>query len=101
MLHAILEKARRKGFKFKNELDNPGFFAVTSFNEETGRIVLGFKNQKQLQLIYDSVYLLFFDTTFAKTVFGPRWEQNLVQLAESDNKVSYLSNHLEIDHTNE
>lgn len=94
LLHAVIEKARQSGFMFKNVLDEGSPFSITSFNEETGRLVLVFKNLKSFQLVYDSIYLLFFDTSFARAIFGKQWEEELDALAIAQDKLQYLAQHL-------
>lgn len=97
LLYTIILQAKRAGYRFKNFLDDYDTFSITSFNPETGRLALVLKSQAKLQLIYDSVYLLFFDVTFAKAIFGEKWEQNLVELAEAKDKIQYLADHLNLN----
>lgn len=97
LLYSIILQAKKRGYSFKNFLDDYDAFSITSFNEETGRLVLVLKNRAKLQLIYDSIYLLFFDVTFAKAIFGASWESNLVELAKTDDKIQYLADHLNLN----
>lgn len=96
LLYHIIVMAKNAGYRFSNFLDVYDAFSITSFNPETGRMVLVLKSQAKLQLVYDSVYLLFFDLSFAKAIFKNDWEQHLVELAKADSKIQYLANHLNI-----
>ncbi len=97
LLYTILLQAKKAGYRFKNFLDDYDSFSITSFNPDSGRLVLVLKSQAKLQLIYDSVFLLMFDVTFAKAIFGDNWEQNLVELAETSDKIKYLADHLNLN----
>ncbi len=97
VLHSIIMQAKHSGYYFRNLLDDFDSFSITSFNPDTGRLVLVLKSQDKHQLIYDSIYLLFFDINFAKAIFGSNWESHLVALAEADDKILYLSNHINPD----
>lgn len=90
LLVQVIHKAKRSGFKFRNLIDNYDYFSISSFNPETGRLVLVLKNAERHQIIYDSIYLLFFDLSFAKALFGESWEDHLDLLAKSENKLQYL-----------
>jgi hypothetical protein len=96
LLHQIINRAKQSGYCFRNLLDDYDSFSITSFNQESGRMVVVLKSQAKLQLIYDSVYLLFFDINFAKAIFGENWEDHLIALAEADDKILYLANHINL-----
>ena len=90
LLSKIILKAKAAGFKFRNLIDDYDYFVITSFNSETGRLVIVLRNENHHQIVYDSIYLLFFDLTFAKAFFGEQWEQHLMELAKSPNKLEYI-----------
>ena len=98
LLQLIIDKAKRSGFRFKNFIDDYDSFIITAFNPETGRMAFVLRNNEELRVVYDSIYLLFFDVTFAKSLFGDNWELHLKELAESDNKIEYLTNNILISH---
>jgi hypothetical protein len=97
LLHRIIIRAKQAGYCFRNLLDDYDSFSITSFNPESGRMVVVLKSQAKLQLIYDSVYLLFFDISFAKAIFGESWEEHLMALAETNDKILYLANHINLE----
>ncbi len=97
LLYSIIAKAKNAGYRFSNFLDHYDAFSITSFNPETGRMVLVLKSQAKLQLVYDSIYLLFFDVDFARAIFKEDWEQHLVELAKAESKIKYLADHLNLN----
>lgn len=94
LLTYIIKLAKKEGFKFKNFLDHYDSFTITSFNVETGRLVFVFRNEEELRVVYDSIYILFFDITFATALFGEDWEIHLNKLAQSKDKLKYVADHL-------
>lgn len=90
----IIKLAKNEGFKFRNYLDQYDDFTITSFNSETGRLVFVFRNEDELRVVYDSIYILFFDLTFATALFGEKWERHLNKLAKCKDKLKYVANHL-------
>ena len=97
LLIRIIHKAKQSGFKFRNLIDDYEYFSISSFNPESGRLVIILRNAERHQVIYDSIYLLFFDINFARALFGENWEQHLDALSKSDNKLGYLSLNTQID----
>ncbi len=94
LLHNIILKAKQGGFRFKNFIDQYDSFDISSFNPETGRMALVLRNEEVLRVVYDSIYLLFFDLSFAGALFGADWEKHLVQLAKAPDKLDYISTHI-------
>lgn len=94
LLTYIIKLAKNEGFKFKNYLDHYDDFTISSFNAETGRLVFVFRNDKELCVVYDSIYTLLFDLTFATALFGDDWEKHLIKLANCQDKLRYVANHL-------
>ena len=101
LLYSIIIKAKQGGFRFKNFIDNYDSFTISSFNPETGRMALVLRNEQVLQVVYDSIYVLFFDISFARALFGENWEKHLVRLAEADDKLLYLSQNIPKTNQNE
>ena len=97
LLVRTLHKAKQGGFKFRNLIDDYDYFSITSFNPETGRLVIVLRNEDRHQIVYDSIYLLFFDTKFARALFGADWEQHLLALARSTDKLNYIREHVQTD----
>ncbi|GAA4319555.1 hypothetical protein [Flaviaesturariibacter amylovorans] len=97
LLYLIILKAKRSGFLFKNFLDDYDSFTITSFDPVTGRMAFVLRNADQLRVVYDSIYLLFFDVPFARALFGDDWEAQLVALASAPDKLKYLTDNLLID----
>lgn len=93
-LQQIILLAKAGGFTYGNFLDESNSFSISSFNPETGRIAIVVKKQKSIQVVYDSIYMLFFDTVFAKAVFGDSWPEHLAELAGSSNKLDYILNNI-------
>ena len=96
LLLKIIDKAKSAGFKFRNMIDDYEYFSITSFNPETGRLAIVLRNDNRHQIIYESIYLLFFDLTFAKALFNNDWEKHLEGLALSENKLQYIYSNLTI-----
>lgn len=94
LLTYIIKLAKKEGFKFKNYLDHYEDFSITSFNIETGRLVFVFRKDEELRVVYDSIYILFFDITFASALFGNNWEKHLIKLAKCKDKLKYVADHL-------
>ena len=90
LLSKIIQKAKMAGFKFRNLIDDYDYFSITAFNPETGRLVIVLRNDNHHQIVYDSIYQLFFDLTFAKAFFGEDWENHLMEMAKSQNKLDYI-----------
>ena len=101
LLTHIIKTAKQSGFSFRNFLDNYDSFVITTLNIETGRMVLVLRNEEQLRLVYDSVYTLFFDMDFARALFGESWEGHLVRLAETNDKLKYISENIKISFTHD
>lgn len=97
LLIRIIHRAKQSGFKFRNLIDDYEYFSISTFNPESGRLVIILRNAERHQIIYDSIYLLFFDINFAKALFGENWEQHLDALAKSGNKLEYLHSNALID----
>jgi hypothetical protein len=98
LLTHIIKCAKRAGFTFNNFLDNYDSFIITTFNVETGRMVFVLRNEKQLRVVYDSIYTLFFDLNFARALFGGDWERHLVQLAQCPDKLYYLAENIQFQY---
>jgi hypothetical protein len=96
LLTHIIKLAKRAGFTFKNFLDDYDSFVITSFNYHTGRMAFVLRSNQQLKVVYDSIYTLFFDITFAEALFGENWEQHLIKLAEAPDKLDYIARNLYI-----
>lgn len=94
LLHQVIARAKKGGFRFKNFIDNYDSFTISSFNHETGRMALVLRNEEVLRVIYDSIYVLFFDLSFARALFGDNWEKHLVELAAAPDKLQYLSENI-------
>lgn len=85
-----LQIAGENGFRFRNFLDEEVRFEVANFHAESGRLVIMARNREQHKLIYDRIYLIFFNVDFAKALFGKDWATHLEELASSGDKISYL-----------
>ena len=94
LLYNVIIKAKLGGFRFKNFIDNYDSFTISSFNHDTGRMALVLRNEQVLRVVYDSIYVLFFDLCFARAFFGDDWERHLVELAEADDKLQYLAQYI-------
>lgn len=95
LLHSVILKAKKGGFRFKNFIDYYDSYVISSLNVETGRMAFVLRNEEILRVVYDSIYNLFFDTTFARAFFGSEWEQRLIELATAKDKLQFLAQHLD------
>lgn len=101
LLNHVIRLAKNAGFSFRNFLDDYDSFVITSFNVETGRMVFVLRNEDELRVVYDSIYTLFFDLTFARALFGADWEIHLVNLARSKDRLMYIAENLQTPYIND
>lgn len=86
--------AHERGYQYGNFIDRGVDFAISSFNRDTGRLVLVAREEKVRQLEYDKIYLIFFNVRFAEAIAGENWENFLSELAEAEDKIAYIKRYL-------
>lgn len=94
VLKNFLLLAHERGYRYGNFIDRGVDFAISSFNRDTGRLVLVAKEDEARVLEYDRIYLIFFNLRFAEAIAGEQWETFLTELAESPDKISYIKRYL-------
>jgi hypothetical protein len=100
LLTHVVKLAKKSGFSFSNFLDEYDSFVISSFNPQTGRLVIVLRNEDNLRVVYDSIYSLFFDTSFARALFGECWEEKIMKMAKSKDKLKYIAHNTPIPYVN-